>query len=40
MVGAESWQIWATKNGKVDDAKRQELMHLTTLYLNVGTDER
>ena len=28
MVGAESWQRGALKNGKVDDAKRQELMPL------------
>ena len=28
LVGAESWQRGATKNGKVDDAKRQELMLL------------
>ena len=25
MVGAERWQREATKNGKVDNAKRQEL---------------
>ena len=24
LVGVESWQRGATKNGKVDDAKRQE----------------
>ena len=44
LVDAGSWQRGAMKNGKVDDAKRQELMRLIddnpVRYLNAGTDER